>query len=441
MQEPLTTQAVGAVPSVPLAPLSYCLYARKSSEAEERQALSIDSQIKEMLELAAREGLHITEIRQESHSAKDSGQRPVFNQLLIDIRSGKFNALLTWNPDRLSRNAGDLGSLVDLMDQKLLHEIRTYGQRFTNSPSEKFLLMILCSQAKLENDNKGVNVKRGLRAKLEMGLWPSCPPTGYLINTNREMKGYMIIDTERVQVIREMFEKIAYAGYSGRRLYGWLIEVNFKARSGKPLSLSNVHTILRNKFYYGQMEYPKTSGNIYPGKHEPIISKELFDEVQDKLNGNTHIRQMGKEFAFTKLMKCGLCNSGISAQEKFKKLKDGSRARYIYYGCGRYYDKYCKALYLREEELIEQFINIIDTVDLNEIGIKYKIEQEINRYDAFRTSVLGYEGDESVKQTEISIRNYAKYILQKGSLLEKRELMASLKSTLLMKDKKILLKT
>lgn len=134
--------------------IQYCLYARKSSEDDERQALSIDSQIKEMTAAADKEGLLITEIRRESHSAKASGQRPVFNQLLTDVRSGMFTGMIAWAPDRLSRNAGDLGSVVDLMDQGRLEEKRTHGQTFRNSPNEKFLLMILCSQAKLENDNR-----------------------------------------------------------------------------------------------------------------------------------------------------------------------------------------------------------------------------------------------------------------------------------------------
>src|ERR1700733_6570347 len=122
--------------------IKYCLYARKSTESDEKQALSIESQVKEMLQIAEREGLDIVDIRRESHSAKDSGQRPVFKELLEDIRRTRFNGILTWAPDRLSRNAGDLGSMVDLMDQKLLVEIRTYGQQFRNSPNEKFFLMI-----------------------------------------------------------------------------------------------------------------------------------------------------------------------------------------------------------------------------------------------------------------------------------------------------------
>lgn len=126
-------------------PVKYVLYARKSTESDERQIMSIDSQILEMMRIAEREKLEIIDVRRESHSAKDSGQRPVFNEIIADMKLGRFNGILTWAPDRLSRNAGDLGSLVDLMDQKVLAEIRTYGQRFINSPNEKFLLMILCS--------------------------------------------------------------------------------------------------------------------------------------------------------------------------------------------------------------------------------------------------------------------------------------------------------
>jgi DNA invertase Pin-like site-specific DNA recombinase len=89
--------------------IKYCLYARKSTESDERQTMSIDSQIKEMTAMANREGLKVMEIKQESHSAKQSGQRPVFIELIADLRSDKFQGILTWAPDRLSRNAGDLG--------------------------------------------------------------------------------------------------------------------------------------------------------------------------------------------------------------------------------------------------------------------------------------------------------------------------------------------
>lgn len=159
--------------------LNYCLYARKSSESDEKQALSIGSQITEMERIAEKQGLNIVERIRERKSAKDSGKRVGFTKLLQGLQKGRFNAILTCPPDRLSRNADDVGKLVDMMDQKVLVKIQTSGQTFTNTPDEKFLLMILCSQEKLENDNRFKNVKQDQRTKCEMGVRPGPVPIGY----------------------------------------------------------------------------------------------------------------------------------------------------------------------------------------------------------------------------------------------------------------------
>lgn len=415
-------------------PVKYCLYARKSSEADEKQALSIDSQIKEMLLIAQRDNLNVTEIRKESHSAKDSGQRQVYNKLIEDVRSGLFTGILTWAPDRLSRNAGDLGSLVDLMDQGRLVEIKTNGQRFTNSPNEKFLLMILCSQAKLENDNKSLNVKRGLKTRCEMGLRPGVAPTGYLNEKRTDRKCHVLLDAERAPVIRQMFEKVANEEWSGRKVFNWLRdELKFKTRSGKGLTLSNVYLALKNPYYYGRFEFPVGSNNWYTGRHKPIITKDLYEKVQKQLTKINSVRE-SKEFAFTKLMKCGHCGSGVTAEEKYKKLADGSVKKYIYYGCTRFNDKRCQGGYIREEKLIKQLEGIIDEVNLDELGIRKKMEEEIGRYEKFKFGVLGIKNDDE-KQKEIDIKNYAKYILKEGKIYEKRELLACLKSKLILKNK------
>ena len=417
--------------------IKYALYARKSTESEERQVLSIDSQVKEMLQLAEKENLNIVEIKRESHSAKNVGQRPIFNELIGDIRAGKFNGILCWAPDRIARNAGDLGAVVDLIDQKLLLEVRTYGQKFSNSPSEKLLLMILGSQAKLENDQKGINVKRGLRARVEMGLWPTTAPTGYLNEKRTDRKGYVMIDPERGQIIKKMFEKVANEKWSGRKLYHWLrFEINFKTKGNKNLSLSNIYLILQNHFYYGMFEYPRGGGSWYAGKHEPIIGKELFERVQDQIKRD-QLQRENREFAFTKLLTCGLCGSGISACEKFKKLKDGTTNKYIYYGCARSKDKNCDFGYTREEELIKQLMSIIDEVDMNEVGIRHRFEKEIERFNRFQQSILRIKDEKKVKAKEIDLREYAKYILQEGGMLEKRELLGCLKGKIVLQNKTV----
>ena len=416
----------------------YCLYARKSTESEERQVLSIDSQIKEMLELAEREGLDVVELKRESHSAKETGQRPIFNEIVDEIKEGKFNAILTWAPDRISRNAGDLGKIVDLMDSGALLEIRTYGQKFSNNPNEKFLLMILGSQAKLENDNRGINVRRGLRTRAEMGLWVGLAPLGYLNQKRMDKKCQVIIDPLRAPAIKKMFEKVAYEKYSGRKLYNYLKhELNFYTRGNKPLTLAGVYRILDNPFYYGVFERPVGSGNWYQGKHKPIISKDLFEKAQAQLKRDKIVRE-NREFAFTKLFTCGHCGSGISAEEKYKQLKDGTHARYIYYSCSRARDRNCKNKYIREEELITELLKILDKININELGMRQKLEDEIARFNIFQRSVLG--ATEKLKtDKEMDIRNYAKYLLKEGAVSEKRELLANLRSKIMYKDKKLTL--
>lgn len=414
--------------------VKYCLYARKSTESEERQVLSIDSQIKEMLQLAERENLEIVTMKRESHSAKETGQRPVFNEIVQEISEGKFNGILTWAPDRISRNAGDLGRIVDLMDAGKLLEIRTFGQKFSNNPNEKFLLMILGSQAKLENDNRGINVKRGLRTRVEMGLWPGVAPLGYLNQRELDKKCQMKVDPLRAPIVKKVFEKVAYEKMSGRKIYNWLrFEANFYTRGNKPLTLAGVYRILESPFYYGMFEYPKDSGNWYQGKHEPLITKELFDQAQSQLKRD-NIQRENKEFAFTKLFTCGYCESGISAEEKWKQLKDGTHTKYIYYSCSRARDRSCKNKYIREEELITEMLKILDEVNINELGMRQKLEDEIARFNIFQRSVLGTTVKLN-KDLVTDIRNYAKYILKEGTVTEKRELLANLRSRIVYKDK------
>jgi len=418
--------------------LKYCLYARKSTEGDEKQALSIDSQVKEMKQIAERENLNITEIRKESHSAKESGTRPVFEEILKDIDSGLFNAVITWAPDRLSRNAGDLGKMVDLIDQGKLITIKTFGQNFTDSPSDKFLLMILCSQAKLENDNKSINVKRGLRTRCEMGLWPAVPPTGYRKKNDRNTKCEVELDPERASVIKQIFEKIAYEKWSGRKIQAWLkYDLDFKTRRGYYLSTGNVFRIINNTFYYGKFEFPTGSGIWYQGIHKPIISKELFDETRSSIK-NQVIKSQGKEFAFTKMIKCGLCGSGITADEKFKKLKNGGVNRYVYYRCCKSKNRNCRNPALNENNLIKELQKLSGQLKLNELKITIKLKNEIRKFKKLQGMFLGKKYSEGV--INVDIQDYFKFTLKEGSVLEQRNILECLNNEIIMKSKAVFIK-
>jgi len=267
-------------------PLKYCLYARKSSEADEKQAMSIDSQINEMTQIADREGIEIVETIKESKSAKSSGQRLGYNKVILGLSEQRFNSILTWAPDRLSRNAGDLGTLVDFMDQEKLIKIRTSGQTFTNTPDEKFLLMILCSQAKLENDNRSKNVKRGMRAKCETGVRPGSPPVGYYLERGEKFTDISTVevDPERAPFIKQIFKLVAHEGMSGRQTWEHMKNNGFRSKNNKIVSLSMIYKILGDTFYYGKFEYPQGSGNWYDGAYKPLITKKMYDLTQTKLS-------------------------------------------------------------------------------------------------------------------------------------------------------------
>jgi len=129
-------------------------------------------------------------------------------------------------------------------------------------------------------------------------------------------------------------------------------------------------------------------------------------------------------------MVCGACGSGISAEEKYKPLKDGTTKRYIYYGCGRSKDHQCKGnKYLREEELINQLVELIDQIDMSQFAIRIRFQEELRRFNKFQRSVLGSAGTQA-KNTDVNEKTYAKYILKEGTNEEKRELMGCFKSKL-----------
>ena len=402
--------------------INFCLYARKSSESDERQVMSIDSQLKEMQALAFKENLKITEILQESHSAKDSGQRPMFMKLLNDIREKRFDGILTWAPDRLSRNAGDLGMLVDLMDQGKLTKIRTFSQTFSNNPNEKFLLMILCSQAKLENDQKGINVKRGIRAKCEMGWRPGMPPIGYY---NRAFAGIkdIIIDPDRGHIVTEMFERVVKNGDSGRKLKIWL-DTCLTTRGGKKVSLSQIYLMLKNPFYYGEFEYPVGSGSWYKGSHPPLVTKNVFNKVQEKLVVPLKSKWRSKVFTYKGLLRCANCKASVIGEDRYRERLNKEPRYHVYYHCTKQVDNSCKEPYISEDELERSLLKLINFMYIahpQELFLTDKIQEGLEEFENMREALF-LQQDINPNSKIWDIRDYAKYVLSNKNAEEKREL-------------------
>lgn len=435
----------------PTATLKYCLYARKSSESDEQQAMSIDGQLMEMREQAKRQKLKVVEEITESHSAKQTGQRPQFNYMLEGVAKGKYNAIITWAPDRISRNAGDLGRVIDLMDQGKLLCINTHTQNFSNNPNEKFLLMILCSQAKLENDNRGINVKRGHRNKCQIGIRPGLAPIGYLNVMRSNRIASVVIDPERAQIVKEMFNKVANEGYSGRMIKRWLDRIGYRSKNGNKLALSKIYTALNNPFYYGEFKY---GDRWYKGSHEPLITKKLFDKVQIQLQ--VAPKQWNKQvFPFKKLFRCGYCGANITAEIKYKRIKKGGINTYIYYHCNKTRDLDCREPYINEEDLIKQLVALLPEMKLDAIYLWGEFKDEIKRLDHLK-SIIEKGKNEKFELTKhnsfrsieegldekdnIMIRDYLVHVLQFGTPEERMLVLGGIKSKFEIKDKILIIK-
>jgi hypothetical protein len=247
--------------------------------------------------------------------------------------------------------------------------------------------MILGSQAKLENDIPGLNVGRGLHDKAANGWRPGQAPIGYFNNGFGEEK--IIIDEERSAIMAGMFERVAKQAWTGRDIKRWLDEIDFQSKHGNRLGLSHIYRTLKNPFFYGEFQYPKTNETMHKGKHQPVISKELFDEVQIQLAVAPRPPTGSKEFSFIRILKSGACKTAVAAEEHMKRLlTTGEIRRYVYYHCGRANDLDCIQPYIREADLIIELLGLIDNLELDEIGAQTNFKEEKRKILQFVTGEL-----------------------------------------------------
>ena len=329
---------------------TYFLYARKSTDEPDRQILSIKAQITELKEYAEREQLTIKQTFIESQTAKEPG-RPIFNDMLSLVEKGCANGILAWHPDRLARNSVDGGRVIYLTDTGKLTMLKFPTFWFDATPQGKFMLNIAFGQSKYYVDNLSENVKRGLRQKVRRGEAIGVAPTGYL---NDLVNHRMVKDPERFRLVRKVFEMYATGSYSLKGLREIIFDMGLVSRKGKKLSNSNIQKILTNPMYYGAF---LSNGELFPGIHEPCVSKKLFDTVQTILTSKTCPKKRGvKLFPLRGLFACGECGCSITAE---------SKKGHSYYRCTKKKDGIkCSQRYIREELLTEQINEMIQKVSL-----------------------------------------------------------------------------
>lgn len=363
---------------------TYFLYARKSSESEDRQMLSIDSQLNELKIISKKNNLKIIDTLTESKSAKSPG-RPLFNSMAERIKKGEANSILVWNPDRLSRNSVDAGMLIYLLDIGVLKEIITPSNTYGNNPNDKFMLSILWGQAKLENDNKGISVKRGMKTKAEMGWYPYPAMNGYL-NTPERPKGFKILikDPERFHMVRKMWDLMLTGIYTLPQVLKIVNEDwGYRNRNGKPISRSAMYIMFSHPFYYGYFFY---TGVWYKGKHEPMVSKEEWDKVQKLIHRYNVSKPVKNDFLYIDLLKCGHCNFSVTATRKEKHYKRTDRdAVYTYYHCSHKNKAIpCDEKAVTEKDIEIKFADMLGTVEIDDDFKEWALQyyHELSEYES-----------------------------------------------------------
>jgi len=258
--------------------MRYILYAGKSTESEERQILSIEAQLAELQEFAAKEKLEIVASLCEAQTAKEPG-RTKFAEMLSFLQAGKADGVLSWHPDRLARNSIDGGQIVYLLDTEKIKDLKFPTFWFENTPQGKFMLNIAFGQSKYYVDNLAEKIKRGHRAKLRKGIWPSLAPLGYV--NNHKTRG-VDLDSEKAPLIRKGVELYSTGKYTLKQIAKFLKDLGLRSYKGNILSVSCVQRFLQNKFYYGIFKFNSPLSSLKcnaPAVLSPYLRRRL--KVQD----------------------------------------------------------------------------------------------------------------------------------------------------------------
>jgi site-specific DNA recombinase len=327
---------------------AYFLYARKSTDVEDKQVLSIDAQLFELRDFAKSQGLNIVAEYVEKQSAKTPG-RPIFNQMLARVEAGEAAGILAWHPDRLARNSVDGGKIIYLLDTGTLRSLKFPRTWFENTPQGKLMLHNEFGFSKYYVDSLAENTKRGLREKVRRGEYPGAAPFGYL-NDYRTKR--IIIDRERAPLVREVYETYATGTVTLDFVRQFLGKRGVRTRNGKLMTRAFVSWLVSNPFYYGHFRY---AGEVYAGVHEPIISKALFDRVQEVLH--VRRRRVGPVLPQSDakpllgLLHCAECGGAITAE-----IQKG----HTYYRCTKKIGgRKCSQPYVREEVLAADLTDML----------------------------------------------------------------------------------
>src|SRR3990167_5739912 len=333
--------------------IKYFLYARKSTDVEDKQILSIEAQLTELRVLAKHENLSIADEFIEKRSAKMPG-RPVFNDMLRRIQNSEAQGIICWKVDRLARNPVDGGQIQWLLQQNVITHIQTHDRSYY--PNDNVLMMsVELGMATEYIRQLSANTARGLRQKARQGDFPGKAPFGYINNPTTKK---IAVHRKNAKLVKKMFELYATGSATLDNLAVMLENAGVMSKGNRRIHISRISFVLQNPFYYGHFRY---ASEVYEGNHFPLISKSLYDKANAVLRGRGRTLAIKTDPApYCGLLRCGFCGMGITAELKEKHQKNGNIHHYTYYRCTRKNKAVkCKEAPMRSELLNSQLSSLL----------------------------------------------------------------------------------
>jgi site-specific DNA recombinase len=330
-------------------PKQAVLYARVSSKEQEREGFSIPAQQKLLRSYAAENDIKVAREFTDIETAKTSGRTAFGEMLKFLAGTPSCRTLLVEKTDRLYRNMKDLVS-VDELDLEIHFVKENVVLSRDSRSSDKFMHGIRVLMAKNFIDNLSEEVRKGMTEKAETGIWPSYAPFGYRNVDGPDGKRTIEPDPGVAPVIRRLFERYSSGRISIKDATQIAAEDGLRPRSGKGrIPPASIHKILRNRIYCGEFDW---KGKTYRGKYPPLISKDLWSQVQQALTGRLEKRHrhVKHDFAFSGLISCGHCGCSLVGEIK--------KGKYVYYHCTGYKGK-CPEAYTREEVFEQRFSDLL----------------------------------------------------------------------------------
>lgn len=284
------------------------------------QSLAEQDRVNEMF--CRDKNLEVVGVFQDVQTAAKTGRND-FNRMVKKLRKEDVDGIVFHKVDRSARNFNDWQTISELMDEG--YYIAFAGERLESSDLGGRLAMdFLVTFAVHYIRNLRQETHKGLRGRINQGLWPWAAPLGYKDrprNSGDEQRCKKFLDKKRAPFIRTLFELYVSRNYTVRELADEISARGLRTRTGKAVCFQKVCKILDNPFYAGLLPY---DGELFPGKHEPIIPISLWDRTQELRKQRTVEKTTKHRFTFRRLLHCEICGSTMVGE-----LKKG----HVYYRC------------------------------------------------------------------------------------------------------------